>query len=57
MVRIFQPLVETEVKYRVHKSPPWGHILGQLNPVQNLALYFLKIPFNIISPKLTLPFT
>jgi hypothetical protein len=43
-------LLNLQVHYRVHKSPPLAPI--QLNPVHALETYFLNIDFNIILPYL-----
>jgi hypothetical protein len=45
-------LLNLEVHYHVHKSPPLDPILNQLNSVQSFALDFLKIDFNIVFPQI-----
>ena len=43
-------LRNSKLHYLAHKSTPTLHILSQMNTVQALQFYFLRIHFNIVLP-------
>jgi hypothetical protein len=46
------PLQDLKVHYHIHKSLQMAPLLGLMNPVQTLPLYFFIIHFNIILPSM-----